>query len=190
MRHLIVILGLFSTLSNAQSFTYSTHKKQSFQLRKGQYNDFQYVMLDRSDITLNTLFDIDNATQQLIIPYDGYYEVEAFFNFNPDTASIKHNRGGINFGLVHIRDNKSQYMAASRFTFDKTNQDNYSPIEVLPTIVYLQQGDVVAPAISTGYVDTHLFYTHVGCSKTIDNCVSFSFNIRLISTENGSTDFF
>lgn len=190
MKYLIVILGLLSALSNAQSFTYSTNKKQSFQLRKGQYNDFQYVMLDKSDITFNTLFDIDNNTQQLIIPYDGYYEVEAFFCFNPDTASIKDNRGGINFGLVHIRDNKPQYMAASRFTFDKTNQDTYSKIDVLPTIVYLQQGDVIAPAVSTGYINTHLFYTHIGCPKAKNNCVSFSFNIRLISTENGSTDFF
>jgi len=192
MRILPVLFSFFFIIinANAQSFVYETSDRQSFKLRPGHHTQFQYVMVNRADFKHNSLFDIDENTRHFIIPFSGYYEAEAFFNFNPDTASIKDNRGGINFGLVHIRDGKQQYMAAARYTFDKTNQSEYTAVYVLPTIVYLKQGDIIAPAISSGYINTHLFYAHIGCPEKTDDCVSFSFKIRLISVEDGNTDFF
>lgn len=190
MRVLCALLLLLCTVANAQSFVYETSEKQSFKLRAGHYSEFQYIMVNRADFKHNSLFDIDENTRHFIIPFNGYYEIEAFFNFNPDTASIKENRGGINFGLVHIRDGKEQYMASARYAFDKTNQNKYTPVYVVPTIVYLEKGDIIAPAISSGYIDSHLFYAHIGCDKQTDDCVSFSFKIKLISVEDGHSDFF
>lgn len=190
MRLLTFLLWLIPTFVNAQSFVYETNEKQSFKLRTGHHSQFQYVQVNRADFKHNSLFAIDEDTRHFIIPYSGYYEVEAFFNFNPETASIKENRGGINFGLVHIRDGKEQYMAATRYTFDHTNQNIYNPINVLPTIVYLQQDDIIAPAVSSGYLNSHLFYAHFGCDKKEEDCLSFWFTIKLISIEDGDTDFF
>lgn len=190
MRLLTFLLWLIPTFVNAQSFVYETNEKQSFKLRAGHYSQFQYVQVNRADFKHNSLFAIDESTRHFIIPYSGYYEVEAFFNFNPDTASIADNRGGINFGIVHIRDGKEQYMAATRYTFDKTSQNTYNPIKILPTIVYLNQGDIIAPAISSGYINTHLFYAHFACESEEEDCASFSFKIKLISLEDGHTDFF
>src|SRR5690606_32033566 len=88
MRILPVLFSFFFIINaTAQSFVYETSDKQSFKLRSGHHTQFQYMMVNRADFKHNSLFDIDEHTRHFIIPFSGYYETEAFFNFNPDTAS-------------------------------------------------------------------------------------------------------
>lgn len=165
------------------SFSYKTNQQQTFNLRVGQ-KIFHYVKMDKKDIVHNTLFVIDDATDRLIIPENGFYEITASFHFNPSTSVIKYNRGGVNFGVVQISDNNEQYIAATRQSFDQDNQDLFSRITVYPTIVYLQQGVVIAPAISSGLIGNVLLSCVLGCDRKHKDCVSFSMNIKLISDED------
>lgn len=165
------------------SFSYKTNQQQTFNLRVGQ-KTFHYVKMDKKDIVHNTLFVIDDATDRLIIPENGFYEITASFHFNPSTSVIKYNRGGVNFGVVQISDNNEQYIAATRQSFDQDNQDLFSRITVYPTIVYLQQGVVIAPAISSGLIGNVLLSCVLGCDRKNKDCVSFSMNIKLISDED------
>ena len=165
------------------SFSYKTNQQQTFNLRVGQ-KTFHYVKMDKKDIVHNTLFVIDDATDRLIIPEHGFYEITAFFHFNPSTSDIKYKRGAVNFGVVQISDNNEQYIAATRQSFDQDNQDLFSRITVYPTIVYLQQGVVIAPAISSGLIGNVLLSCVLGCDRKNKDCVSFSMNIKVISDED------
>src|SRR5690606_6377757 len=83
-----------------QLFQYKTNQQQTFNLRVGMHKTFHYVKMDKQDIVKNDLFEIDEKTQKLVIPENGFYEISASFNFNPSTSVIKFNRGGVNFGIV------------------------------------------------------------------------------------------
>jgi len=173
-----------------QSFQYKTNQQQTFNLRVGMHKTFHYVKMDKQDIVKNDLFEIDEKTQKLVIPENGFYEISASFNFNPSTSVIKFNRGGVNFGIVQISDNNEQYVAATRKSFDKDNQDMFSRIEVYPTIVYLQKGVVIAPAVNSGLIGNVLLGCVLGCEKKNKNCTSFSMNITLISEEDAYQKYF
>lgn len=181
-----LFLMLFPILSFSQeSFSYKTNKQQTFNIRPGAEKVFHYIKMDKQHIVNNTLFVIDENTQKLIIPENGFYEIEASFHFNPSTSVIKFNRGGVNFGVVQIAEGVEQYVAATRKSFDQDNQDKFSRIEVYPTIVYLQKDAVIAPAISSGLLANVLLGCEIGCTRKNKNCVSFSMNIKLISDEDG-----
>src|SRR5690554_5506422 len=151
------------------SFSYTSNKQQTFNLRVGQ-KAFHYVKMDKADIVNNSLFPIDNTTDRLVIPENGFYEITASFHFNPSTSVIKYNRGGVNFGVVQISDNNEQYIAATRKSFDQDNQDLFSRITVYPTIVYLQEGVVIAPAISSGLIGNVLLSCILGCERKNKDC--------------------
>jgi len=181
-----LLLMLFPLVGFSQeSFSYKTHKQQFFNLRPGTDKTFHYVKMDKQEIVSNTLFVIDETTQKLTIPENGYYEISASFHFNPNTSVIKFNRGGVNFGVVQIAEGVEQYVAATRKSFDQKNQDEFSRIEVYPTIVYLQKDAVVAPAISAGLLGNVLLSCEIGCNRKNKNCTSFSMNIKLISDQDG-----
>lgn len=167
-----------------ESFSYKTHKQQVFNIRPGADKVFHYIKMDKQDIVSNSLFVIDENTQKLVIPENGFYEITASFHFNPSTSVIKFNRGGVNFGVVQIAEGVEQYVAATRKSFDQDNQDLFSRIEVYPTIVYLTKDAVIAPAISSGLLGNPLLSSVLGCPRKDKNCVSFSMNIKLISDED------
>ncbi len=168
-----------------ETFTYKTSKQQTFNIRPGTDKTFHYLKMDKQEIVSNTLFVINEDTKKLTIPENGYYEISASFNFNPSTSVIKFNRGGVNFGIVQISENNEIYVAATRKSFDQDNQDLFSRIDVHPTIVYLQKDVVIAPAISSGLIGNVLLGCVLGCERKNKNCISFSMNIKLISSEDG-----
>jgi len=186
----LFFIVLSFTAFGQQSFYYKTNMQQIFNLRVGMHNVFHYVKMDKQDIVKNDLFVIDENTEKLVIPKNGFYEIAASFNFNPSTSVIKFNRGGINFGIVQISEDNEQYVAATRKSFDKDNQDMFSQIEVYPTIVYLQKGVVVAPAVNSGLIGNVLLGCVLGCKKKNKNCISFSMNIKLISEEDAYQKYF
>lgn len=181
-----LFLMLFPLIGFSQeSFSYKTNKQQFFNLRPGTDKTFHYLKMDKQDIVSNTLFVIDETTQKLTIPENGYYEITASFHFNPSTSVIKFNRGGVNFGIVQIFDGVEEYVAATRKSFDQDNQDQFSRIEVYPTIVYLPKDAVIAPAISAGLLGNVLLSCEIGCNRRNKNCTSFSMSIKLISDQDG-----
>jgi|SRR5690554_38721 len=185
MKYFAFLIFLFCNISIAQpQFYYRTSDHQSFRIRPGTHHTFHYIQLDRGQIATNTLFEIDNATKKLIIPQNGFYEITATFHFNPHTSTIKNNRGGVNFGIVQISEDLEQYVAATRKSFNEDNQDGFSTIKVYPTIVYLQEGVAVAPAINSGLMGNVLLGCEIGCEKKNKNCTSFEWYIKRISDED------
>jgi len=177
---------LFPLIGFAQeSFVFNTNKNQTFNIRPGTDKFFHYIKMDKKDIVSNSLFVIDEQTQKLVIPENGYYEISASFYFNPSTSVIKYNRAGVNFGIVQINQNVETYVAATRMSFDQDNQDMFSKIEIHPTIVYLEKDSAIAPAISSGLLGNVLLGCQLGCPKKEKNCTSFSMNIKLISDQDG-----
>ena len=185
MRFLLFLIFFPLTIFSQETFHYKSNKQQFFNLRPGSDKTFHYIQMDKQDITHNTLFVIDETTQKLAIPENGYYEISATFHFNPSTSVIKMNRGGVNFGIVQIAEGVVEYVAATRKSFDQDNQDEFSHIEVHPTIVYLQKDAVVAGAISAGLLANPLLSCELGCPKKKKNCVSFAMTIKLISDQDG-----
>lgn len=169
---------------------YKTNAHQIFRLRPGTEKTFHYVKMDKADMVQNTLFMVNDTTKKLMIPQDGFYEISAMFHFNPNTSNIKYNRGGINFGIVQVSEGNEQYIAATRKSFDKENQSEYSTIIVQPTIVYLQKDVVVAPAISAGLLANVLLAAEIGCEKKNKNCTSFEWTIKRISNEKAFQKYF
>ena len=55
---------------------------------------------------------------------------------------------------------------------------------LLVTMFGLQQGVVIAPAISSGLIGNVLLSCVLGCDRKNKDCVSFSMNIKLISDED------
>lgn len=185
MKHLLLLLIIFCNFGYSQpQFYYKTSDHQSFRIRPGTEKTFHYINLDRAQIVTNSMFVIDNSTKKLIIPENGFYEITATFNFNPHTSTIKNNRGGVNFGIVQISENLEQFIAATRKSFNGDNQDGFSIIKVYPTIVYLQAGVAVAPAINSGLMGNALLGCEIGCEKRNKNCTSFEWYIKLISKED------
>lgn len=191
MRFLVFCL-LMSCCVSAQKkdFVYEAHAYQIFRIRPGTEKIFHYIKMDKEHIKKNSLFKIDSETQKLIIPINGFYEISASFNFNPNTSKIKNNRGGLNFGIVQISENQEVYIASTRKSFQKEDQDCFSRITLNPTIVYLQKDMIVAPAISSGLIANVLLGSEIGCDKKDKNCTSFEFKIKLISNENGGQKYF
>ncbi|WCM40940.1 hypothetical protein MG290_08170 [Flavobacterium sp. CBA20B-1] len=185
MRFLLFLVFFPLTIFSQETFSYKSNKQQFFNLRPGTDKTFHYIQMDKADITLNTLFLIDANTEKLIIPEDGYYELSASFYFNPSTSVIKFNRAGVNFGIVQIFDGVEEYVAATRKSFDQDNQDEFSRIEVHPTIVYLSKDAVVAGAISAGLLGNPLLSCELGCNRKNKNCTSFAMTIKLISDQDG-----
>ncbi|HUH25128.1 MAG TPA: hypothetical protein VLY87_00745 [Flavobacterium sp.] len=161
-----------------------------FKIHRGTDKIFHYLKIDRAQIVTNTLFEIEETTKKLTIPQDGFYEIKATFHFNPNTSLIKNNRGGVNFGIVQISEENEQYVAATRKSFDKDNQMEFSTITVYPTIVYLQKDVVVAPAVSSGLIGNVLLGCEIGCEKKNKNCTSFEWEIKLISSEKAYQKYF
>lgn len=191
MKYFIVLLLNLSTFCFAQQpgFHYSTANPQTFRIRPGTDKTFHYVNMDRKDIVENSLFNIDDKAKKLIIPQNGFYEISALFRFNPSTSNIKYNRGGLNFGIVAINAGVEQYVAATRKSFNKDNQDEFSIVKVYPTIVYLQKDIVLAPAISAGLIGNVLLGCELGCGKR-KPCVSFEWKIKQISNEEGHQKYY
>lgn len=189
---LLVFFLLMSCNFFAQKseFLYQANAYQTFRIRPGTEKIFHYIKMNKADIKRNTLFKIDEDSKKLVIPKNGYYEISAFFNFNPSTSNIKNNRGGLNFGMVQVTENQEIYIASVRKSFNKENQDIYSHINLLPTIVYLQKDMVIAPAISSGLIGNVLLGCELGCDKKDKGCTSFQFKIKLISNESGSQKYF
>lgn len=192
MRFFAFLFLLFQTICFAQQslFHYKTSDKQTFNIQRGTKEIFHYLKIDRGQIEENTLFEIDNSTKKMVIPQDGFYEIKASFNFNPNTTLIKNNRGGVNFGIVQISEENEQFIAATRKSFDQENQTIFSKIKVYPTIVYLQKGVAVAPAVNSGLMGTILLGSEIGCDKKERNCVSFEWEIKLISSEKAYQKYF
>src|SRR5690554_7226891 len=72
MKYFAFFFILFYNIGVAQpQFYYKTSDDQSFRIRPGTHHLFHYVQLDRGQIATNTLFEIDNATKELIIPQNG-----------------------------------------------------------------------------------------------------------------------
>ncbi|UUV22686.1 hypothetical protein [Paenimyroides aestuarii] len=181
-----MFLLFFPLLAFSQeTFSYKSNKQQFFNLRPGTDKTFHYIQMDKQDITNNTLFVIDETTEKLVIPENGYYEISATFHFNPSTSMIKMNRGGVNFGVVQIFNGVEAYVAATRKSFDQDNQDEFSRINVYPTIVYLQKDAVIAGAISAGLLGNPLLSCELGCNRKNKNCTSFAMTIKLISDQDG-----
>ena len=185
MKYLVFIFCMMNVLCHAQSksFVYKSHKKQSFNIHPSTEKLFHYIKMQKQDVFLNTLFSSDDKIDKLTIPEDGFYELTATFNFNPQTSLIKHNRGGLNFGIVQISEGNEQYVAATRKSFDKDTEDVFSEINLYPTIVYLQKGVLVAPALTSGLLARVLVNSELGCDKKDKNCVTFQWSIKLISNE-------
>lgn len=180
---LLFFLIPFKSLAQQPLFQYKTSDQQFFKIHRGTDKTFHYIKIDRGQIVSNTLFEIEETTTKLAIPQDGFYEIKATFHFNPNTSLIKNNRGGINFGIVQISEGNEQYIAATRKSFDESNQMIFSTITVYPTIVYLQKDVVVAPAISSGLIGNVLLGCEIGCEKKNKNCTTFEWEIKLISSE-------
>src|SRR5690606_36979731 len=140
--------------------------------------------MGKKDVVHNALFVIEDVTDRLIIPENGFYEITASFHFNSSTSVMKYKMGAVTLGVVEISDNNEQYIAATRQSFDQDNQDLFSRITVYPTIVYLQQGVVIAPAIRSGLIGNVLLSCVLGCDRKNKDCVSFPMNIKLISDED------
>lgn len=187
MKYFVFVFFMVNIVGFAQTprFHYKTNNSQIFRIRPGTHKIFHYVQMRKEDIVENSLFVIDEETRKIRIPNDGFYEITASFYFNPSTSHIKFNRGGINFGIVRIAEEGEQYIAATRKSFNKDNQDKFSKITVYPTIVYLQKDAVLAPAISSGLIGNVLLGCELGCNKKNEKCVSFEWNIQLISNEKG-----
>lgn len=181
-----LIFILFCTYGNAQEiFHYASNATQFFNLRPGTDKTFHYIQMNKAHIVKNTLFVIDEKTEKLTIPENGYYEISASFQFNPSTSVIKYSRGGVNFGIVQIANGIEQYVAATRKSYNQENQDTFTVINVHPTIVYLEKDAVVAGAISAGLINKPLLSCELGCPKKKKDCVSFSMTIKLISDAEG-----
>jgi|GEM_PF-1233015 len=191
MKYFVVLLFTTNIFCFAQSpeFHYKTRNSQTFRIRPGTEKTFHYVSMDKKDIVENTLFSIDNETKKLVIPENGFYEISGSFRFNPSTSNIRYNRGGLNFGIVGINAGVEQYVAATRKSFDKDDQDDFSIIVVYPTIVYLQKDVVVAPAISAGLIGNVLLGCELGCGKQ-KSCTSFEWKIKRISNEEGHQKYY
>lgn len=185
MKYLVVVFLMMMQVCVAQkqSFVYKTNNQQFFRIRPGTEKTFHYLNMQKQDIVQNSLFAIDEHSKKLIIPQDGFYEISASFHFNPSTSNIKNNRGGLNFGIVQITKDTEVYVAATRKSFTKENQDRFSRIVVQPTIMYLYKDAVVAPAISSGLLGNVLLGCEIGCDKKHKKCTSFEWTIKLISNE-------
>lgn len=191
MKYFTVLFFTISTFCFAQQsiFHYRTNNSQTFRIRPGTDKTFHYVNMDRKDIVENSLFDIDDTAKKFIIPQNGFYEISALFRFNPSTSNIRYNRGGLNFGIVVISEGVEQYVAATRKSFSKDNQDRFSVVRVYPTIVYLQKDMVVAPAVSAGLIGNVLLGCELGCGRQ-KSCISFEWKIKQISNEEGHQKYY
>lgn len=192
MKYLVFIFCMMNVFCQAQSksFVYKTQKKQNFSIHPSTEKLFHYIKIYKQDVVLNTLFNDDEKNYKLIIPEDGFYEIAATFNFNPQTSLIKHNRGGLNFGVVQISEGTEQYIAATRKSFNKDTEDVFSEINLYPTIVYLQKGVLIAPAISSGLLARVLVNSELGCDKKNKNCTTFQWSIKLISDEKSHQKYY
>lgn len=184
-KYVILLVLMLNVLCAAQTkqFVYKTKKTQSFNIHPSTEKLFHYIKMQKQNVVVNTLFSTEDKINKMTIPEDGYYEISATLNFNPQTSLIKHNRGGLNFGIVQISEGTEQYVAASRKSFDKDTEDVFSQINVLPTIVYLQKGVLVAPALTSGLLARVLVNSEMGCDKKNKNCTTFQWSIKLISNE-------
>lgn len=171
-------------------FHYESSKGQYFKFHPGANKKFLYVKLDRNDIEFNSIFDINESTQKLIIPVSGYYEISGRYHFDLRTGNVKNSRAGINFGFVQIKNGIEEYIAATRISYTEYNQDGFMNIYIDPTIVYLEQGVVIAPAISTGLLDKPIVNAYLGCKTNETNCTAFEWSLKRISNEASSQKYF
>ena len=194
MKLLYSLFALFFVLPfQAQEyafFHYESSKEQYFKFHPGANKKFLYVNLDRNDIIFNSLFEIDANTQKLIIPQNGYYEISGYFHFDLRTGNLKNSRAGMNFGFVQIKNGVEEYIAGTRISYTENNQDVFMDIYIDPTIIYLEQGVVIAPAISTGLLDKPILNAFLGCKNNTKECTAFEWSLKRISNEESSQKYF
>lgn len=179
-----LMFPLYSAISQEYNFFfYESKKEQNFRLHPGRSDQLHYVYMDKGDIKYNTLFEISDETKRLVIPKDGFYEIEGRFSFNMNTGNLKGAKAGINFGFVKIGLANEVYIAATRFSFEENNQNQYIEIPVYPTIVYLEKGSVLAPAISSGLLNKPIVNAHLGCEKTAESCTALKWSLKFISDD-------
>lgn len=194
MKILLFIFYLLTlTPTQAQEyayFHYESSNEQYFKFHPGANKKFMYVNIDRNDILFNSLFEIDNKTQKLIIPVSGFYEVSGYLHFDLRTGNLKNARAGMNFGFVQIKNGIEEYIAGTRISYTEKNQDVFMDIYIDPTIIYLEQGVIVAPAISTGLLDKPILNAYLGCEKNTKDCTAFQWSLKRISNEESSQKYF
>lgn len=182
----VVISFLFVNQIFAQkenSFHYEHSLEQKFRFRPGTSKTFFTINLDKENIIDNSLFEINSETTKIIIPSAGFYEVSGKFHFNLNTGNINYSRAGINFGFIQIVDKKETYIAATRFSYKKENQEGFQNVFIQPTIVYLEKGVVLAPAISVGLLDKVILNAVLACEEEDKKCTTFEWTIKKISNE-------
>lgn len=171
-------------------FHYVHDHEQRFRLRPGASKNHITVSLDKSKIVHNSLFILTNDSKQIIIPSSGFYEISGNFHFNLNTGNIKYNRAGINFGFIQIVSGKETFIASTRFSYKNENQEGFLNISVQPTIVYLEKDVIIAPVISSGFLDNVVLDAKLGCEKNTNNCKSFEWLIKKISDETFKQTYF
>lgn len=185
---LLVGTQTYSQEKNAyQFFYYETSMEAYFRLHPGAYKKILYIQMDRNDIVSNTLFPIDDTTKKLEIPSDGYYEIFGAISFNLNTGNIHFSRAGINFGFVKVFNQIEQYIASTRWSFTEENQNTPCVVHIPKTIVYLEKGAVIAPALSTGLLDKPIVNAHIA---PYNNEFSLQWGIKKISNEQGHQTFY
>lgn len=189
-----LILALFICgFMHSQSYSYFLYESsanQYFRFHPGASKKMLYVNMDRNDIVFNSIFNIDERTSKLIIPSSGFYEISGYYHFNLNTGNVKNSRAGINFGFVQIKSGIEEYIASKRVSYTENTQNLYSDIYIHPTIVYLEEGVVIAPAVSTGLLDKPIVNGHIGCEKNNKDCISLKWSLKKISNETNSQKYF
>lgn len=190
--YFIIAIVCAQTLSaqNYLFFHYESSHQQYFKFHSGANKKMLYVNMDRNDIVFNTLFEINESTKKLIIPQSGFYELSGFYRFNLNTGNINGTRAGINFGFVQIKSGIEEYIAGTRISYTNKTQDQFLDVHIYPTIIYLDEGVVIAPVLSTGLLDKPIVNAEIGCPKSDKNCISFKWSLKKISDEASQQKYF
>ncbi|WP_372474395.1 hypothetical protein AB4865_03670 [Capnocytophaga sp. ARDL2] len=173
-----------------QYFLYESKQEQFFRIHPGRSDIMHYIYMDKGDIQYNSLFEIDEKTTKLIIPNDGFYEIQGTFSFSMNTGNLRGAKAGINFGFVKIIPSQEVYFAATRFSFEEKNQNEYVQVQIYPTIVYLEKGVVIAPALSTGLLNKPIVNAHLGTNDKTSEQTAIKWSIKLISNETAQQKYY
>ncbi len=176
-----ILILCFSLKTFAQSeqtlFTLIESKKlQQLKIKAKQSRFYQQVAIDEEMILHNDLVEYNAENSSLVIKESGFYEIFGSFHFSPNTKQLDIQRAGINFMFSKLANGKLEILASKRQVFYRENSMFFTNVELAPTIVKLEAGDVLIICVSSGLLDKDLFHAKI---ETTDN-TPYSYKFQMI----------
>ncbi len=185
MKTLFTIFTILLLSSSCKTFAQSeqtlftlieSKKLQQLKIKAKQSRFYQQIAIDEDMILHNDLVEYRAENNSLVIKESGLYEIFGSFHFSPNTKQLDIQRAGINFMFSKLVNGKLEILTSKRHVFYRESSMFFSNVELAPTFVKLEAGDVLIICVSSGLLDKDLFHAKI---ETTDNS-PYSYKFQMI----------